>query len=110
MLWLRFPPKVNVPVMLEQLGKRLESLAELDEKHVKTHVLAHVVYSTNEYPRVAVHDSTDAFYAPIGIPGLSVCVSYLLPTALVDEIVAGMTPVSRPGPLRLKEKEDFEED
>lgn len=110
MLWLRFPPQMDVPTMIEQVGKRLGSLSELEDNHVDKYVLAHVVYSTNRYPRVMVHDVSDTFYSPVGVEGLSVSIPYLLPKILVNEIIASMRPVSQPGPRRHKTKEEFDDD
>jgi hypothetical protein len=104
MLWLRFPPSVNVPWFIEQAGKELESLADLSQEDAGSSVLVHVVYSTDQPPRAVIHDPTDSVFFPVNVSGLSVSVPYLLPRGLISEMVSAMEPISQPGGVTRKPK------
>ena len=97
MLWLQFPSHINVPFFIEQAGMKLESFEQLDDVDVDSSILVHVVYSTSDPPRAAIHDRTDELFLPVGVSGLSVSEAYVLPKELVDEMLNALPPVSQPG-------------
>lgn len=97
MLWLTFPKHINIPFFIEQAGTKLDTFEALDDSNAKGSVLVHVVYSTDGPPRAVIHDRTDELFVPVGVRGLSVCESYVLPRRLVDEMLDALPPVSQPG-------------
>lgn len=92
MLWLNFPPHVNVPFFMEKSGTRLKSFSELKQEDAGESVLVHVVYSTEQPPRAVIHDTSDTVFLPLNVSGLSVSVPYLLPRGLVDAMLDALPP------------------
>lgn len=102
MLWLRFPNHIDVPRFIQEVGEQLGSFEELEQKDIAASVLVHVVYSTDQPPRAVIHDPTDSVFVPVKVGGLSVSIPYLLPRALVTEMLGAISPVQQPGRVSRK--------
>jgi len=96
MLRLDMPVRVDIPSLLERIGKRVENFEQLEQEDTEKYVLAHVAFSSGFTPRLLIHDLTDFLYIPDKEEGLNLSISYLIFKPIAERLIEetnAVTPV-----------------